>query len=137
MSRNRILLVLTIGAVAVAVMAAGRPPVTAVAGGPTPQPREACCLPDGSCIQIDPLRCHRVGGTPMGVGTTCADVTCPTPTVACCFPDGTCQELGLRDCFEAGGRPSFTRMFRSRRSCFNIASVTPSKETSWSCSRQY
>ncbi|MGD8454113.1 MAG: GEVED domain-containing protein [Phycisphaerae bacterium] len=33
---------------------------------------EACCFGDGTCADLLPIDCMNLGGTPMGVGTTCA-----------------------------------------------------------------
>jgi hypothetical protein len=40
-------------------------------------PTEACCLPDGSCMDgLTPSACQALGGTPQGPGTSCATVNC-------------------------------------------------------------
>ena len=36
-----------------------------------------CCLPDGTCVNIDPLVCVQAGGTPGGAGDLCSDGPCP------------------------------------------------------------
>jgi hypothetical protein len=69
-----------------------------------PQP-EACCFPNGSCADLLPPDCVAQGGTPQGVGTNCATVTCPQPTEACCFPGGGCQDLPAQVCVGQGGAP--------------------------------
>ena len=51
---------------------------------------EACCLPDGTCIDKTVGDCAGMGGSPQGSGTTCATTTCPARE-ACCssfFADG-------------------------------------------------
>jgi hypothetical protein len=69
--------------------------------GTTCQTPEACCLPDGSCITVDPACCvDAYGGTPQGPGTACQ-----TALEACCFTDGSCQMLDPLCCFELGGTP--------------------------------
>lgn len=41
---------------------------------------EACCLPDGTCIEIDPVGCEtELGGTPQGAGSICTADLCPQP----------------------------------------------------------
>jgi len=61
---------------------------------------EACCLPDGSCIDADPLCCvNELGGVPQGVGTSCS------PLEACCMPGVTCQMLDPLCCVDMGGVP--------------------------------
>ena len=43
----------------------------------TAQPTEACCLPDGTCIDATATDCMAKGGTPQGSGTNCNTVVCP------------------------------------------------------------
>jgi hypothetical protein len=52
--------------------------------------RGACCLPDGTCIEVNSvLSCQFIGGTYQGAGTTCAMIICPQPQVgACCTGPG-------------------------------------------------
>ena len=41
---------------------------------------QACCLPDATCTLLTPAECQLLGGTPMGVGTSCDPNPCdPTP----------------------------------------------------------
>ena len=42
-------------------------------------PQEACCLPDGTCIDTAVPCCLSMDGTPQGAGSTCLTVVCPTP----------------------------------------------------------
>ncbi len=37
---------------------------------------EACCLPTGGCVDLDPAECVAFGGTPQGVNTNCANTEC-------------------------------------------------------------
>jgi hypothetical protein len=61
---------------------------------------EACCLPDGTCLDADALCCQVVlGGVPQGPGTVCSQPE------ACCLPDGTCQMLDPLCCDDLGGTP--------------------------------
>ncbi|MCX6273033.1 MAG: hypothetical protein NTU44_17815, partial [Bacteroidetes bacterium] len=46
-------------------------------GNPTAQ---ACCLPNGNCLEVEPGQCVQMGGTAMGAGTTCATTIC-NPTI--------------------------------------------------------
>ena len=80
------------------------------------QPTEACCLPNGECVNTDPQTCQQRGGEPQGTGTKCLgdlngngiDDACeePTPeTVACCLPDGQCVDLKPDQCMGRGGTP--------------------------------
>jgi len=46
-----------------------------------PIPPEACCGPDGRCIDAPPLVCRESGGTPQGAGTNCATTECAPPWV--------------------------------------------------------
>ncbi|MHC1707083.1 MAG: GEVED domain-containing protein [Bacteroidales bacterium] len=66
---------------------------------------QACCLPDGSCMDLPFNQCLQMGGMPMGDGTTCAVVSCPLPPEACCWPDGTCSMLPPGICAGEGGTP--------------------------------
>lgn len=38
---------------------------------------EACCLTDGSCVEMLPMTCSSLGGIPQGSGTTCKTASCP------------------------------------------------------------
>ncbi|MCP4594353.1 MAG: hypothetical protein GY842_26790 [bacterium] len=63
---------------------------------------EACCLPDGTCVDVDALCCrNELGGIPGGPGSACTGVT-----VACCFSDGSCQDLDEECCNIFSGTPS-------------------------------
>ncbi len=67
--------------------------------GPTAQP-EACCLPDGTCVDLLPDDCVNQGGTPQGLGTVCSGLT-----EACCLADGTCVDVDPLCCDDLGGTP--------------------------------
>ena len=63
---------------------------------------EACCLPDGTCVDADALCCrNELGGIPAGAATLCAGLT-----VACCFDDGSCMDVDAACCEVLGGWPS-------------------------------
>ena len=48
--------------------------------GEWPQPEEACCLPDGTCVMADPACCeYELQGLPQGAGTDCDPNPCPPP----------------------------------------------------------
>jgi len=48
-----------------------------------PQVDQACCLPDGQCTILTPGECDALGGTSLGVGTTCgAEDPCGPVAVA-------------------------------------------------------
>jgi hypothetical protein len=68
---------------------------------------QACCLPDGTCIDTPAADCYLAGGIPQGEGTTCATTDCPDPdpTQACCFVDQSCQDLLPDVCLALGGDP--------------------------------
>jgi len=61
---------------------------------------EACCFPDGSCMDMPPQDCQAQGGIPQGAGTMClgdmdgngTDDACEGASEpgACCAPDGSC-----------------------------------------------
>jgi hypothetical protein len=40
------------------------------------QPPQACCLPDGSCIDVDHNQCVAMGGDPQGPGIDCTNAIC-------------------------------------------------------------
>jgi hypothetical protein len=68
-----------------------------------PQPGQACCLPDGVCLDnVLPQDCIAQGGMPQPVGETCAGFA-----VACCLPDGSCADLDPLCCESLGGVPGF------------------------------
>ena len=67
--------------------------------------REACCLDDGSCVDVLPVNCVSQGGTTQGEGSDCGTADCPQPPQACCFDDGGCQDLPPVDCDYQGGTP--------------------------------
>ena len=47
---------------------------------PCPQPIGACCLTDGSCIEVVEDECTAAGGSFFGPGSVCDPSPCPTPT---------------------------------------------------------
>ncbi|KPJ74862.1 MAG: hypothetical protein AMS14_04680 [Planctomycetes bacterium DG_20] len=61
-----------------------------------PEATEACCYPDGSCADEDPLTC---GGVPQGPQTMC------TVLEACWLPDDTCIDADPLCCDDLGGVP--------------------------------
>lgn len=63
-------------------------------------PIGAACLPDGSCIEgVTALEASAMGGTFLGVGTTCATANCPQPTGACCITTtSNCLILSEANC---------------------------------------
>lgn len=65
----------------------------------------ACCLPDGTCIEVGKFACQAAGGTYRGSGTRCALAQCPVVGVsgACCLSDGSCVELTETYCDDLGG----------------------------------
>src|SRR5262245_54276984 len=67
-------------------------------------PTGACCLADGSCVEIKAVDCAAMGGFYNGNGSRCMDVDCPQPTGSCCLVDGSCIEDVTEDeCTTAGG----------------------------------
>ena len=42
----------------------------------------ACCLPDGTCTEVDQFSCTSMGGSFIGVGWSCFQVNCPPPTTS-------------------------------------------------------
>ena len=87
----------------------GEPVETVLDGGASgehdvipPRQTQACCLPDGVCIDIDPVDCIALGGVPQGPDTGCVDMTIP-----CCIDDGTgaitCVDVDPICCDDLGG----------------------------------
>lgn len=73
---------------------------TYMGDGTTCAGTEACCLPDGTCLDADALCCINVfGGVPQGAGTAC------TAAEACCLQDGSCVMLDPLCCLDIGGTP--------------------------------
>jgi len=64
-----------------------------------PIPPEACCFPDGWCIDLFPDDCLAQGGIPQGESTVC------TESEACCFQDDTCAMVDPLCCDDLGGVP--------------------------------
>jgi hypothetical protein len=68
-----------------------------------PEPTEACCLPDNSCLDVPRQECIDLGGSPTDPGTDCSLGECPlcnsstdcddaNPcTVDTCDPDRSCS----------------------------------------------
>jgi hypothetical protein len=44
-----------------------------------PQPEGACCLADGSCVEVTAEECAELSGSYNGDNTFCVDVECPQP----------------------------------------------------------
>jgi hypothetical protein len=64
----------------------------------------ACCLPNGSCIQVSSAACSGSGGSYQGDGTLCGSVQCPQPpTGACCLLTGICTQMTQAACRAANG----------------------------------
>ncbi len=61
-----------------------------------PRAVDGCCLPDGTCIDIDAGDCVAIGGIPQGA-------MCTGTVEACCLGDGACRMLDPLCCDEAGG----------------------------------
>ena len=69
-------------------------------------PVGACCLADGSCVEVTQADCTTRGGVYNGDGSACADVVCGELPQACCFADsGGCLSLMPSVCAAAGGVP--------------------------------
>ncbi len=56
-----------------------------------PPALEACCFPDGLCVDYSREECLERGGTRQGTGTNCDTTTCPQPCELTC-PAGSTQE---------------------------------------------
>ncbi len=69
------------------------------------EPKQGCCLPDGTCTNLTAADCVEKNGNPQGPGTNCATTPCvhPIPTEKCCLPDGNCANLTAAECRAKGG----------------------------------
>jgi hypothetical protein len=68
-----------------------------------PEP-QACCMPDGSCVDVmDPAECDGMGG--VLYPDPCAMTDCPQPQPqACCLQDGSCVDVfDQAECDALGG----------------------------------
>lgn len=63
----------------------------------------ACCLADGSCVEVTADECDAQGGTYNGDNSLCSGVTCLQPRGACCLVDGSCVEVTEEECLAMGG----------------------------------
>jgi hypothetical protein len=64
----------------------------------------ACCLPNGTCVEILQADCIAAGGTFAGIAIPCSSVEpCPQPNIACCLPSGECVEVTAAACAAQGG----------------------------------
>ncbi|MHC5114854.1 MAG: GEVED domain-containing protein [Planctomycetota bacterium] len=65
----------------------------------------ACCLTDGTCELASQVDCDAMGGSFLGIGSSCSPDPCapPDPTGACCATDGTCSVATADDCAASGG----------------------------------
>ncbi|MEK6797998.1 MAG: hypothetical protein AABZ12_03455, partial [Planctomycetota bacterium] len=65
---------------------------------------EACCFPNGECLDESPSGCREGLGTPQGPGTVCnVNTFCAGPnTGGCCFGD-QCSILSLSACMAGRG----------------------------------
>ncbi len=67
-------------------------------------PFGACCLNDGTCMELSDFDCAVMDGEFQGDGSTCGTVTCPDPLFgACCLPDDTCAEMFENECDDLTG----------------------------------
>ncbi len=67
--------------------------------GCSPNVLVACCTPDHTCTNLDPICCQQEGGIPGPAGALCGSIE------ECCFPDGTNQIMDAACCIAAGGTP--------------------------------
>lgn len=77
----------------------------------------ACCLPDGTCHDLDPICCDDLGGIPSGIAAACmgdlngndVDDACEPVLEACCDPfNGTCANMDPALCAASGRNPQGT-----------------------------
>ncbi|MCZ6494030.1 MAG: hypothetical protein O6933_08125 [Planctomycetota bacterium] len=87
---------ITLAALVVAILCI---PARADQGG---DPIGACCLPDGSCIDVTETQCQTQGGAYQGDGAMCDGANCPA-FGACCIPFDICEVTTIQVCIEMGG----------------------------------
>lgn len=71
-----------------------------------PDPPTACCLEDGTCVDVEPWECAELGGESAPTGTTCGEWNCeppPPPPLECRVTGGGVDEFGNWDGTEADG----------------------------------
>ena len=78
----------------------------------------ACCLADGSCLDVTPDDCEFLQGGFEGQGSSCAATTCPEADQACCFVNGSCLDLPPSSCEPAGGFPQGLNSICGQTECF-------------------
>jgi hypothetical protein len=59
---------------------------------------DACCLADGTCMNLDHYECEQLGGQRFGLWVDCNPNPCDFPPGACCFETGQCVVLAEEDC---------------------------------------
>ena len=107
---------------------------------------QACCRPDGTCIDTSEVCCRETGGTPQGPGTSCATFSCALPLeYSCCMPDGSCVDLapGVAFCpaggtlmlgpcgfYQACCMPDGTCRDVAEACCYNLGGTPKGPETS-------
>jgi len=66
-----------------------------------------CCLPDNSCLLLEPSACLSQGGRVRGIdGSTCASISCTSLLGACCREVGSClNNLTQAQCESLSGGP--------------------------------
>ncbi|MCG8406503.1 MAG: dockerin type I repeat-containing protein [Phycisphaerales bacterium] len=78
-------------------------PVGGCPPGTTPHPDpcdppQACCLPNNTCVDLEPQCCQDLGG--MVTSGLCTGIV-----EGCCLPDGTCVDLDPQCCLALQGMP--------------------------------
>jgi hypothetical protein len=64
----------------------------------SPEPRQACCLPDGTCVNTTAQDCLARNGTPQGPGTDCSQAPC-----SCQWQEGDDHKMHWPQLPKAGG----------------------------------
>ncbi|MFQ5430064.1 MAG: dockerin type I domain-containing protein [Phycisphaerae bacterium] len=90
--------------------AGGCPPNTTFQPDPC-DPPQGCCLPDDTCIDLDPQCCQALGGV-----VTAA--LCTGTVQGCCLPDGSCVDLDRECCLARGGQVQPTVCQPAEACCF-------------------
>lgn len=83
---------------------------------------EACCLPDGTCLDGPPTACTFAGGVTRGPGTNCAEGWC---TGACCDVNFACTQRTQQQCEDMAGNYRGERTPCQADTCESTACCLP------------
>ncbi|MFQ5410786.1 MAG: dockerin type I domain-containing protein [Phycisphaerae bacterium] len=73
-------------------------------------PPQGCCLPDDTCVNIDPNCCLAIGGS-------VTPALCTGVIEACCLPDGSCKNMERDCCLIQMGTPTAGTLCAAPEAC--------------------